>query len=132
MENRVNAPAIALMITGILNGIYFIISLIAQLALGASVLLPEEIKSQMPSGASTVMQSALSVVFTLLWIIFSIFMVYGAMKMRSLENHTVAIIVSIVAMIPCFVPCCFVWAIPFGIWSLVVLLNPDVKACFRS
>jgi hypothetical protein len=34
-------------------------------------------------------------------------------------------------LIPCFCPSCFV-GIPVGIWSLVVLMKPEVKAAFTK
>jgi hypothetical protein len=33
-------------------------------------------------------------------------------------------------MIPCTGPCCIV-SLPLGIWALVVLMSPDVKAAFH-
>jgi hypothetical protein len=55
----------------------------------------------------------------------------GAM-MRSLRGYSLAVIVSILACIPFISPvgCCLLGQI-FGIWSLVVLLSPDVKSAFR-
>ena len=38
---------------------------------------------------------------------------------------------TILAMIPCISPCCLL-GLPVGIWSLVVLLDENVKASFRS
>jgi hypothetical protein len=52
------------------------------------------------------------------------------MKMKALEQWTMAIVASVVAMIPC--SCACILGLPIGIWSLVVLLKPEVKAAFRS
>lgn len=54
----------------------------------------------------------------------------GALKMKSLQSHTLAMVSAILIMIPCNCPCCIL-GIPAGIWALVVLMNPDVKAAFR-
>jgi hypothetical protein len=54
---------------------------------------------------------------------------YGALKMKKLENHGLAMGVSILAMIPCISPCCLV-GLPFGIWALIVLNKPEVKGYF--
>jgi len=59
------------------------------------------------------------------------FIVYGALQMRELKNYGLAMAASIVALIPCYGPCCCL-AIPFGIWSLVVLAKPEVKAAFED
>jgi hypothetical protein len=54
---------------------------------------------------------------------------WGASCMKRLENYGAAMTASIVALIPCS-GCCIL-LIPFGIWSLVVLSKPEVKAGFR-
>jgi hypothetical protein len=41
-----------------------------------------------------------------------------------------AMTAAILAIVPC--SCCCILNMPFGIWSLVVLLNEQVKAAFRS
>jgi hypothetical protein len=55
---------------------------------------------------------------------------FGALKMKNLENYGLAMAASIIAIIPCFGPCCCI-GIPVGIWSLVVLNKPEVKSAFR-
>ena len=54
---------------------------------------------------------------------------YAALKMKKLENHGLCIAASIVAIIPCISPCCLI-GLPIGIWALVVLNNPEVRAHF--
>ena len=54
----------------------------------------------------------------------------GALKMMKLQNRRMAVSASIVAMAPTSM--CCVLGIPFGIWALVVLSKPEVKAVFRS
>jgi predicted PurR-regulated permease PerM len=55
---------------------------------------------------------------------------FGGLKMKNLENYGLAMAASIIAIIPCFGPCCCI-GIPVGIWSLVVLNKPEVKSAFR-
>ena len=52
----------------------------------------------------------------------------GAIKMRRLENYGLAVAASVLAIMPCSM-CCLV-STPIGIWSLIVLLSPDVKQVF--
>jgi hypothetical protein len=68
------------------------------------------------------------VVFNLVQLIASGFIFFGALKMKNLERRGLAIAASIVAMIP-GLTCLF--AIPVGIWALVVLCKAEVKAAFR-
>ncbi len=49
--------------------------------------------------------------------------------MISLRWYPLAIAGSVLATIPMVSPCCLL-GLPFGIWSLVVLLQPDVKSAF--
>ncbi|MGD0613895.1 MAG: DUF4339 domain-containing protein [Verrucomicrobiota bacterium] len=53
----------------------------------------------------------------------------GARRMQALEKYQLAYTTSILAMLPCISPCCL-FGLPFGIWALVVLNRPEVKAQF--
>jgi phage FluMu protein Com len=64
-------------------------------------------------------------------IVMGIIILLGAVKMKDLENYGLAIAASVIAMIPCISPCCML-GLPFGIWALVVLSDPVVKASFKS
>jgi hypothetical protein len=59
----------------------------------------------------------------------SIFVLFGAIKMRKLQSHGLCIAASILAMID-FANCCCIVGLPLGIWALVVLTKPDVKQYF--
>ena len=59
------------------------------------------------------------------------FVAWAALQMKQLRGWTLAVVASIIAIIPCFCPSCFV-GIPVGIWSLVVLMKPEVKAAFTK
>jgi hypothetical protein len=54
----------------------------------------------------------------------------GALRMRNLRSRGLARGACILALIPCLGPC-FVLGIPFGIWGLVVLKDPQVSAAFE-
>jgi hypothetical protein len=56
--------------------------------------------------------------------------IYGAMRMQRLESYGLAITSCILSIIPCMTCCCFL-GMPFGIWSLVILNRPEVRASFR-
>jgi hypothetical protein len=56
--------------------------------------------------------------------------VFGAVQMLKLRSYGLAMTGTIVSLIPCLSPCC-VLGIPFGIWSLIVLLRPEVKQAFH-
>ena len=54
--------------------------------------------------------------------------IIGAVKMKNLSSYGLATAAAIVAIIPC----CVCWPVeaPFGIWALVVLNDPAVRAAF--
>jgi hypothetical protein len=67
---------------------------------------------------------------SLICIVIAAVVLFGAIKMKKLENHGLALAASILAMIPCLSPCCLL-GLPIGIWALVVLLKPEVKSAFH-
>ena len=70
-------------------------------------------------------------VFNFIGGVVAIVVITGALKMKRLQSYPFAMIASIIAMIPCISPCCLL-GLPFGIWALVVLSDPQVKAAFRG
>lgn len=76
----------------------------------------------------------IGLVLALLGIVVNAVIIFGAMKMKSLESYALAMTATILAIVPCFFCCCIPVPLnmPFGIWSLVVLLDQNVKAAFRS
>jgi hypothetical protein len=73
------------------------------------------------------------VLFGVLNLAGTILPILGGIRMRSLRSYGLCVTGAIIAAIPCvsLASCpCFLGAI-FGIWALVVLLNPDVKNAFR-
>jgi len=132
MENRVVGPAIGLIVTAAIGGLVQVLSLIINL-LGASL---PALLGNMPGSESIppgfmVLQGGVAVVSGIIGLAIAAFILYAAMKMKNLESHTLSVIAAVVAMIPCFSPCCIL-GLPLGIWALVVLLDKDVKACFKS
>ncbi|QSQ17840.1 hypothetical protein [Myxococcus landrumensis] len=53
----------------------------------------------------------------------------GAWQMRQLKSRGLAIAGAIASLVPCYGTCCCL-AAPIGIWALVVLFKPEVKAAF--
>jgi hypothetical protein len=56
----------------------------------------------------------------------------GGVKMLSLSGRGLAITGSVLAMIPCVNSLCCIVGLPVGIWALVVLSDPGVKAAFGA
>ena len=56
--------------------------------------------------------------------------VYGVMRMKELENYKLAVISSILAVLP-VTPGCLL-GVPFGIWALITLTRREVKEAFAG
>lgn len=123
---KVNGPALALMILAGLNLALSAVGLLMNL-LGSSMSMfndgPQQAWGNMFSGGLGVASSSLGILIS--GVIF-----YGGLKMKRLENHGLAVAASVLAIIPCTSPCCFL-GIPVGIWALVVLSKPEVKSAFH-
>jgi hypothetical protein len=63
-------------------------------------------------------------------LVIGVVVLVGAARMRSLRSYEFAVIACIAAMLPCSPS--FVIGLPLGLWALMVLRRPDVKAAFRA
>ncbi len=126
---RVSAPAMGLIVTGML-GIVAQVILIGLNLLGIGLAAADAIPRD--GGADPVgmmVGGSVQVFFGLLTIAIGGFVIWGALKMKALENYGVAMAASILAAVPCLSPGCFL-GIPIGIWAVVVLVSDDVKRSF--
>jgi hypothetical protein len=55
---------------------------------------------------------------------------FGALRMMKLQSYGLALATAILMLIPCGTCCCFL-NIGIGIWLLVILSKPEVKAAFQ-
>jgi hypothetical protein len=132
-RQKVNGPAIGLMVTAALGFLGAIFKIIASLA---------GLNNLQPSGANlppqfqqiqqwaTQMNGPAAVVTGILGLVMCVLIFYGALQMQKLRNYGLCMAASIVAMIPCLSPCCCI-GLPIGIWALVVLSKADVKPFFN-
>lgn len=124
---RVAGPAIALMVTA---GISILLALVGMV--GAIVMLAAGQGGRGMQGPFPwAMDPAVSLGQSLFGLGMAVLILFGAMKMKALQNYSLSMAVSIIAMIPCISPCCLL-GLPFGIWALVVLTDQTVKAAFRG
>ena len=128
---KLRGPAIALIIAGSLNGMIGLLALLGGLirlsGLGGGESLPVDDAERIGYMTSTVVTYAMS----LLSLLLAPVIIYGAVKMMNAKNYRAARIASILVIIP-FTSCCFLVGIPMGIWALVILGKPEVKAAFYS
>jgi hypothetical protein len=136
--DRVKLPAIFLIIVGVLNifgALYFVFN-------GALILAnPEMIKKNMqeinkqfnlPDQDIGAGQGIFYLALGAFGILAAAITILGGVRMISLKSYALAVTGSVLAVIPCLsaMGCCCIGE-GVGIWSLVVLMNADVKAAFR-
>lgn len=131
----VSGPATALMIVGILcvlGGIWGVVQNIFGIGYGAfgpggagNRDIPPQLVKWMQ-----LMSGGVGLAFSVIGLALSAFFIFASTKMRKLESYGLVTTATILSMIPCVSPCCCV-GLPIGIWILVVLAKPEVKAAFH-
>jgi hypothetical protein len=144
LKDAVSVPAMLLMATGGLVILFWLINLVASLTGFGSdgrEIPPEFYDNPNLAQYREFLESLMSAqsegpnllgaLFDLVGVGLGGLIVLGGLRMMQLRAYGLAITASIIAMIPCFSCCCSVIGVPVGIWALVVLARPEVKAAFR-
>ena len=127
-QAMVNGPGIFMMVLAIICIPLTLLGLAMNLFAGSlgSILkdLPPELADQLiRDGAIGIAQNGLSLVANIVILI-------GAIKMRKCQSYGLAMTASILCILCDWGCCCL--GLGAGIWSLVVLSKPEVKAAFQS
>ena len=124
---EVAGPATGLLITAVIGGFFVFLGLLVNLlgfSLGTMMAdSGEEQFAQWISGGFGVTSSVIG-------LLVAGFLIYASLEMRKLSQWGLAVGAGVVAMLPCISPCCLI-GLPVGIWSLVVLTKPEIKAAFH-
>lgn len=87
---------------------------------------PASFSGGMLFGASLFM----SIVMGALTLALALFTLWGGLQMLRRRHHAACLAAAIAACLPCGACCCL--GLPLGIWALVVLNRPDVRAAFAD
>ncbi len=131
-DSVVQGPAIGLIVTGGIGILFGSLGLLMNVLgvgmAGMSDMMGEfgefEDLAQMTSGAIGILSGLIGLAISGL-------IVWAGLQMMKLRQWTLALVASILAMIPCIGPCCVI-GIPIGIWCLIILLKPEIKSAFHS
>ncbi|MBK8726424.1 MAG: hypothetical protein IPL96_10395 [Holophagaceae bacterium] len=124
--DAVKGPAIGLMVTAGIGAAFQLLGLLMNL-LGAGMGAMARGNSGMPN----MMSGGIGAVFNIIGLVIAVVIFMGAGKMKNLQSHGFAMATAIIAMIPCLSPCCLL-GLPIGIWAIIVLVKPEVKAAFQG
>jgi hypothetical protein len=127
--DELNVPAILLIVCGALGALSALGGLFGSGAL-MQVLAKNPQFSDLAAKMAQNQSGAMHYVSPLLSVILSGVIIFGALKMRALENYNLALASAIVALLPCGGCCCL--PLPVGIWALVLLMKPEIKSQFRG
>lgn len=127
--SSVKAPAICLLITGILGALGDLMNLVGGIIAQGNPPQGHPGESDFERGMREGSSGPLGLVFAVLFLIAAIVVISGAIAMLRGKSYGLAVTGSVVAMLHLGCLCCLL-GIPFGIWSLVVLMKPEVKEAF--
>jgi hypothetical protein len=153
-QQRVQVPAIALIVVGIVNLILMLFQVGAtvrtalrtpqdiqkeaeenlekmeQLFPGLQEAYKQQMKNESPEGLKT--QALITnTILSVLGLLAAFLSLFGGIRMRGLRSYALSVAGAISAAIPCLTcsgTCCFGEVI--GLWALIVLLNAEVRAAF--
>ncbi len=123
-EDLVFWPALAMVAVGAFAGVLSAVSLIMTLVgfITAAVAPPSQGRHV---GILDVLVPMIAVLITLMW---SGLVMSGGNQMRSMKGYNQALFGAIVALLPCHI--CCVLGLPVGLWSLIILLQDNVRKNF--
>jgi GYF domain 2 len=135
---RIKSPAVALMVTAILNLLFGAWSLLEAIFFPPNL---QQYNAEMQQLNNPQLEQFMhmllqmthgpfAIAANLLGLALSVLILMGAIKMKSLRSYEFSMTAAIVAMLPCVTPCCII-GLPIGIWALVVLRSPAVKSHFH-
>ena len=127
---QVSGPSIGLLVTGIIGGVFSVIGLFMSfLGTSLSSFMADRF-DEFDERYAELYEGAAGIASSFIGILVAALIIYAALKMKELNQYGLCMAASILAMIPCISPCCII-GLPIGIWCLIVLTKPEVKAAFH-
>jgi hypothetical protein len=123
----VQGPAIALIVIGII-GILFHLAMAGLSFLGSGF----SALAGGSRGVGSALSGAVGGVVYIVWALLEGLVVFGGVKMKSMQSWGLAVAAAVVALLPCTNWICCLLGMPIGIWALVVLMNDEVKRSFQG
>jgi hypothetical protein len=123
---RVATPAILLMVYAGLG----VVAQLAWLLMMATGLGIQTLQRELPPDVQV--NTVWNIITSVLGLLVAGGIIYGALQMKNLRNHTFAVVGAVLAFIPFINPCCCVIGLFPGGWALYVLLKNDIRAAFKG
>ena len=129
-DSRLKGPAIAIMVCGILGILFLITDFGFRVYNLANDIRPPAFGNQPANREAQTIGMYGGLVFDVIAGVLQVVVVIGGWMMMNRKSYSLAMAAAIISVIPCFSSCCIV-GIPFGIWAMVVLMDPQVKSSFH-
>jgi hypothetical protein len=124
--SRLAGPAISLIVVSLLSLGYWCVCA----PVGIVGTLNDQNRQNLPEAQRT-LNLFIQVFSIIAVVIVNGFIVISSIQKKNASSYGVTMAAAIGSVIPCCSPC-YVLGIPFGIWALIVLLDPEVKRAFES
>lgn len=128
--SQTKVPAIGLIVIGSINGLCGLLMLLSGL-----MRLVDSVEEKIPTDEAGrlgyYLATGIGYGIGFFSLILAPVIIYGGLSMLKGQKPGLAKTAAILAILPVS-SCCFVLGIPFGIWALVVLRKPEVKAVFEN
>jgi ABC-type uncharacterized transport system permease subunit len=125
--DAVNVPAILILVMGALGALFGLYGVVA----GGGGIPPQMLDdpniAQFRGAITAAMGASRAINFV--GVLLDGLIIFGALQMRQLKNYPLAMASAIVVMLPC-TGCCCLLGLPVGIWALVTINKPEIKAAF--
>ena len=128
VEAKVKPAAITLLIAMSIFLVLVLLGLIINIVMGGALMAGMADAGQ-EEQAMMMLQGIWGIATSVIATICGIVIIIGSVKMMRLQSYGFAMTACILAMLPITSPCCCL-GLPIGIWGIVVLCDPQVKAAF--
>lgn len=130
VSERVVGPATGLAILGALVIVGNLFALVSNL-LGLGMPMAQSTGDPQMDRFIQLMSGTVGTISSLVGVVFGGVTVFAGLQMRKLKNHSFAMAMFILNMIPCCNSCCCLIGLPIGIWGLTIMMKPEVKSAFN-
>ncbi len=130
-SGRVQIPAVGMMVAAGLDAVFALIILLTSI-LGLSMA-PASWMAEAPPHtevAEAVFSGGFLIAMCMVGLAIDGLIAFGALKMMKLESFGLAVAAAVLSVIPCLSSPCIALGVPFGIWSLFVLMEPETRSAF--
>ena len=127
-KGRVQIPAVGMIVAAGIDALFAVVLAILS-ALDISMVDP-----WMRHGEkyAAVAEGGFLIVLCVAGLMIDAVIIIGASKMMKLESYSFAVAAALLSIIPCLSSPCIILGMPFGLWALLVLMDPNVKVGFFS